>query len=251
MTPFDWLWATARAMFERPHHQRIARVLEALDAEMLRECGCLFGGGTAMTLRYGEYRESVDLDFLVSDLAGYRQLRQALTGPQGIGALVRTDATLTPTREVRADQYGVRTMLGVDAQAIKFEIVLEARITLTPPGNADVVCGVATLTPLDMAAAKLLANADRWADDGVFSRDLIDLAMMAPKRRLFSQAAAKAQGAYGDAVFTNLYKAIESLKGRAGRLDRCMHVMGMQMPKAVVWERIRALARMLPKVASN
>ena len=134
MTPFDWLWATARAMFERPHHQRIARVLEALDAEMLRECGCLFGGGTAMTLRYGEYRESVDLDFLVSDLAGYRQLRQALTGPQGIGALVRTDATLTPTREVRADQYGVRTMLGVDAQAIKFEIVLEARITLTPPG---------------------------------------------------------------------------------------------------------------------
>lgn len=38
-------------MFERPHHQRIA-------------------------LRHGEYRESVDIDFLVSDAAGYRELRQ-------------------------------------------------------------------------------------------------------------------------------------------------------------------------------
>lgn len=28
---------------------------------------------------------------------------------------------------------------------------------------------------------KLLANSDRWADDSVFSRDLIDLAMNAPR----------------------------------------------------------------------
>jgi hypothetical protein len=39
---------------------------------------CYFGGGTAMALRYGEYRESVDIDFLVSDLAGYREMRQLL-----------------------------------------------------------------------------------------------------------------------------------------------------------------------------
>ncbi|MCW2313780.1 nucleotidyl transferase AbiEii/AbiGii toxin family protein [Rhodoferax antarcticus] len=55
-------------MFERPHHQRIAQVLYALDAQLLRDKHCLFGGGTAIALRYGEYRESVDIDFLVSDL---------------------------------------------------------------------------------------------------------------------------------------------------------------------------------------
>lgn len=50
-------------MFERPHHQRLAQVLLALDGPLLRENRCLFGGGTAMALRYGGYRESVDLRF--------------------------------------------------------------------------------------------------------------------------------------------------------------------------------------------
>lgn len=40
-------------MFARPQHQRIARVLEALDASKLREHQCYFGGGTAMALRFG------------------------------------------------------------------------------------------------------------------------------------------------------------------------------------------------------
>lgn len=62
-------------MFERPHHRRIAQILLALDAQHLRDRHCLFGGGTAMALRYGEYRESVDIDFLVSDVASYRELR--------------------------------------------------------------------------------------------------------------------------------------------------------------------------------
>ena len=63
-------------MFRRPHHQRIARVLAALDTDLLRRHGCLFGGGTCIALRHGEYRESVDIDFLVSDALGYRELRQ-------------------------------------------------------------------------------------------------------------------------------------------------------------------------------
>lgn len=49
--------------FERPHHQRIAHVLSALNGETLAQHGCLFGGGTCIALRYGEYRESVDIDF--------------------------------------------------------------------------------------------------------------------------------------------------------------------------------------------
>lgn len=53
--------------FERPHHQRIAHVLAAMNWDALRQHGCLFGGGTRIALRYGEYRESVDIDFLVSD----------------------------------------------------------------------------------------------------------------------------------------------------------------------------------------
>ena len=79
------------AMFERPHHRRIGRVLSALDGHLLREANCLFGGGTAMALRFGEYRESVDMDFLVSDLDSYRHLRQLLTGEAGFAGLLRSD----------------------------------------------------------------------------------------------------------------------------------------------------------------
>ena len=79
-------------MFERPHHRRIATVLGALNAPLLAAHACYFGGGTAITLSHGEYRESVDIDFLVSDLAGYRALRQLATGLGGMAALARPAA---------------------------------------------------------------------------------------------------------------------------------------------------------------
>ena len=205
---------------------------------------CLFGGGTAMALRHGEYRESVDIDFLTSDLSGYRALRQRLTGPGGINAITRPQTPLEQLREMRADQYGVRTLLGVDGVAIKFELILEGRIALAPPFPDDRICGVATLTLLDMATSKLLANADRWADDSVLSRDLIDQAMMQPPKRLLQLAVAKAKQAYGDSIDSSLLKAIEALRARPHRLDHCMAAMRMTtVPKALLWKRIKALAR--------
>jgi Nucleotidyl transferase AbiEii toxin, Type IV TA system len=229
-------------LFEREHHRRIARVLAALDADKLAAHACLFGGGTAMALRYGEYRESVDIDFLVSNPHGYRQLRQSLTGPEGLSPIVRQGATLTLSREVRADQYGIRTMLRVDNVEIKFEVVLEGRIDLEPPGPQDSIEGIATLCPLDMAASKLLANSDRWADDAVASRDLIDLAMMQPSRELLERAVAKAAEAYGDTVTRDLVKAIAALRERPHRLEQCMKQMRMAgTSRALLWQRIKAL----------
>ena len=234
-------------MFERLHHQRIAQVLRVLNGPLLRENHCLFGGGTAIALRYGEYRESVDIDFLASDVACYRTLRQLLTGTNGMEAIVRADAQpLTQAREVRADQYGIRTMLRVEDQPIKFEIILEGRIELAAPGSSDEVCGIATLTPLDMATSKLLANSDRWGDDGVFSRDLIDLAMMNPSLPLLRQAVTKAEAAYGHAILQDLEKALFRLQNRQGWLERCMQVMAINLPKALLWQRLRALRRVLP-----
>lgn len=229
-------------MFERPHHRRIATVLQALDADALLANACLFGGGTAMALRFGEYRESVDIGFLVSRVDGYRQLRQHLMGPEGLRAITRPGQVLIPSREIRADQYGMRTLLQVEGADIKLEIVLEGRIELEAPGLDDRLCGVATLTPLDMVTSKLLANSDRWRDDAVLCRDLIDLAMMAPPKKLLQRAIAKAQVAYGDNVAADLAKAIANLRERPHRLDICMKAMAMTtVSKAALWSRIRAL----------
>jgi hypothetical protein len=230
-------------LFEREHHRRVARVLQALDARRLHAHRCLFGGGTAIALRYGEYRDSLDIDFRVSHRDGYRALRERLSGREGFGAICRPGAEpITPAREIRADQYGLRTMLRVDDAEIKFEIVLEARITLDAPGDADLLCGVATLTPLDLATSKLLANADRWRDDSVLSRDLIDLAMMVPGKALLRAAIAKAEGAYGAAIRNDLHAAVQSLRERPQRLDHCMQALRIHaVPKALLWQRIKAL----------
>ena len=233
--------------FERLHHQLIGQILYALDGPMLREANCLFGGGTAIALRYGEYRESVDIDFLVSDVQSYRGLRQKLTGPAGITAITRDGAApLHQVREMRADQYGIRTMLMIAERSVKFEIVLEGRIALEKPEPGDEVCGVATLTPLDMLTSKLLANSDRWNDDGVFSRDLIDLAMMTPSLPMLRIAVAKAEQVYGQSICQDLDKAIGRLQTRRDWMDRCIEAMSMAIPKAVLWKRVRALRRVLP-----
>jgi hypothetical protein len=236
-------------MFERPHHQRIAHILSALDSSVLAQNACWFGGGTSIALKFGEYRESVDMDFLVSDPAGYRELRQLLTGLDGLAPITRRGAMpLELLREVRADQYGIRTQVRMDGHAIKFEIVREARILFQEPELQDQIAGVKTLTLLDLAASKLLANSDRQADDGVFNRDIIDLAMMNLELPQLRQALEKATEAYGTSISRDLAKAIDRMQNRQGWIDRCMQAMAMNMPKAVLWQKIRGLRRVIAVV---
>lgn len=230
-------------------------MLVALDGDVLRAHGCLFGGGTAIALRFGEYRESIDIDFIVSRLDGYRSLRQSVGGAAGLQAIMRAGRHLELAREVRADQYGIRTLVQVpavegSALPIKLEIVYEARITVDSPGDpadpATTLCGISTLSPLDMASTKLLANTDRWPDDAVFSRDLIDLAMMSPPPALLRQAITKASVAYGEAVGRDVLAAVQNLRERPARLAICMQALGMTAtPKALLWERLRKLAKVV------
>jgi hypothetical protein len=231
-------------LFERAHHRNVALVLQALNADALAQRHCYFGGGTAMALKYGEYRESVDIDFMVSDLAGYRELRQML-GHADLQPVTRAGMKIELARDIRADQYGIRTQVRSGDSQIKFEIVLEARIELQEPGRDDRICAVQALAPIDMAAEKLLANADRWRDDSVYGRDLIDLAMMNADRRLLERACTKAEAAYGESVRRSLAQAVD-LMGQPGRLEQCMRALSVgPATKAQVWQAIRRLARAL------
>jgi hypothetical protein len=225
-------------MFNRPHHQRIAKVLESLDGDLLKQHGCLFAGGTAIALRYGEYRESVNIDFLVSDLASYRHLRN-LVREQGLQALMRSnDFGQLQTSDIRSDQYGIRTKVFVQGKPIKFEIVLEGRIALANPRKKDSIAGVATLTRLDMAVSKLLANSDRGLDMGMHCRDVIDLAMLNLTKPEFDEAATKSKAAYGEAVLKDLSKVIDRLGEANGLLERCMKTMDVSVPRALLWQNM-------------
>jgi hypothetical protein len=230
-------------VFRREHHQRIHQVLLALDAPLLRNNHCYFGGGTAIVLRHGEYRESVDIEFLVSDINAYRALRKQLQTQQavenffGIGR-----GPLTGVPEIRGDQYGIRTWLPVATSTIKFEIVFEARISFDEPGPKDLISGICTLSDVDMAASKLLANVDRWSDAGVYSRDVIDLAMLGLSKKDSSQAFAKAESAYGTAVKRDALQAVEMLKSRPDRLAACLAALAVDIPQALMLARLKRLA---------
>lgn len=60
------------------------------------------------------------------------------------------------------------------------------------------------------------------------------------------EALAKATEAYGSSVGRDLGKAIDRMQNRQGWLDRCMKAMAMDMPKAVLWQKIRRLRQVLP-----
>jgi hypothetical protein len=210
-------------MFDRPHHQRIAKFLASLNADFLARSGCYFGGGTAIVLSLNEYRESVDMDFLCSSIDGYRALRNTITNTS-LGDILSTPVELA--RDVRADRYGIRTFVRVDGMPIKFEIVREGRIDIM--GSMDPVFGVPTLAREDMYAEKLLANADRCGDLSVVSRDAIDLAMLiAHWGAIPKEAWTKARRAYGQSIDTSYAKAIDLVSDRA-YLTSCLQKMHME-----------------------
>lgn len=219
-------------MFKRPHHQRIAQLLAGMDAALLREARCYFAGGTAIALQLEEFRESIDIDFLCADQAGYRMLRAAVFD-HGLAALFPTGIEII--REMRADRDGIRAVLAVEAMPVKFEIVREARISLEP---ADVPgIPVPCLSRIDLFAEKLLANADRYGDKSALSRDVIDILVM---RRQWGDIPAaawhKARSAYGQSVDHALDRAFEMLRNHPDYLANCLSKMGVD---AAVGNQIR------------
>jgi hypothetical protein len=90
-----------------------------------------------------------------------------------------------------------------------------------------------------MAASKLLANSDRGLDMGVHCRDVIDLAMIHLSKSEFSEATAKVQEAYGEAILRDLSKVIDMLGETNGLLERCMKAMDISVPRALLWQNIR------------
>ncbi len=210
-----------------------------LDAPLLAGHNCWFGGGTAIVLANGEFRESVDIDFLVSDQQSYRELRQ-IVRDHGLDALATRELDLGRTPSV--DGYGIRTAVLVAGTAIKFEIIHEGRIDLDTPSPDEEICGLRVLTRTDQVATKLLANDDRWADTSTFSRDLIDLAMMRPDTTALKAGARKAVDAYGKTVGESLEGAITFLQARPQRLDDYIRALKIEAPRAVVWQSIRDLS---------
>ncbi len=230
---------TGCCMFERPHHQRIAAVLETFHRGLLEEAGCYFAGGTAIVMQLGEYRESRDIDFLCSSKQGFRLLRETVT-QNSLGDLLTSPATYR--REVRLERDRISTFIAVAGEPIKVEFLLEGNIEIG--GAYDPRFKVPTLSREDLYAEKLLANADRGMDKATMSRDLIDLSMMLEGwGPVPSGAWEKATKAYGSQVARSLGNTLTLIENR-GHLAWCL--VRMRMDPALV-DRIPQLATSLSR----
>lgn len=211
--------STSRAKFVRPRHRAVASILANLNAPFLARAQCFFGGGTRIALALDEYRESADIDFLCSSRIGYRDLRSTIDS-RSLGEIVRGPIQLA--REVVADRYGIRTFVESDGAKIKFEIVSEGRIDLS--GSMDGGLRVPCLDQASCFAEKFLANDDRWADESVLSRDVIDLAYMTEGWRPdeFLKGALAAHAAYGDSIERSARAAAKRLLNRKDYFKRCV-----------------------------
>lgn len=187
--------------FTRPHHRRIERLLRKLPSDKLRRMECFFGGGTALALQCGEYRESVDIDFLCNNRDGYRELR---TGIHAQGAAFLFADSVKLASDLRSSRDAVRCSVDMcdGLLPLKVEFIMEGY--LAPLGPGPLVCGVSALARSDSIATKLLANTDRGMDKAHGFRDFFDIAMACNSwRKDAAEGFAKASAAYGTQVITD------------------------------------------------
>ncbi len=232
------------AEFHRPLHRRIAQILSRMDARFLAQAECYFGGGTQLAMSHGEYRESRDIDFLVSSARGIRALRETVN-ERSLGKLF--SARIILEREVRAERDAIRTFIreSASAAAIKFEIVFEARIELK--GTLDRALGVPVLDLRHAIAEKLLANADRGKAREHRARDVVDLAFISLQadEAEFHAGRRIAEGPYGRVVLKELDEVLKMLRLDPKFRARCVADLLIEDPKALArgLDKLQALKR--------
>lgn len=235
------------AEFRRPLHRQIAVLLARMDAAFLARAQCFFGGGTQLVMSHGEFRESRDLDFLVSSADGLRSVRETVN-ERSLGALFRGKIGLE--REVRTGRDSIRTFVRADESAppIKLEIIVEGRIALE--GGHDEALGVPILSAPCAIAEKLLANADRGRGREHRSRDIVDLAFvsLALDDQPFLAGYELARRAYGRSIKTELAEGLKMLEFDAKYRALCLRDLLVEDAKAFRkgLQRLRQLAKKLP-----
>jgi hypothetical protein len=241
----------SKVSFRSPFHQTVQQLLGMLDDKFLVAACCYFGGGTRIVLDLDEYRESRDIDFLCASHDGYRLLRESVT-ESSLGPIAAKPLKLA--REVRSDQYGIRTFIeSSDGTKVKFEIVREGRIALgTSPGPAIAGVRVPVLSRVDAFAEKFLANADRGLDVATSSRDIVDLAFMIQgwEGEAAIQGWALAEGAYGSTIDKALNAVAAKMKSDVVYRKKCFEtlrvtetkrcVAGIELLASSKWRRVRS-----------
>lgn len=221
-------------MDKKKFYQLVTLILSYLDKEILQQRQTYLGGGALINLEYGRFRLSQDLDFLCSP-QGYLELKQ-LVVTNGTQILFKSPCPFEIGRNPRIDRYAIRfpikTFLDGEEVNFKIEFVAEGWLKLEQP-DYDNQLGVPCLNLSDRIAAKLLANADRWADRSKYSRDLIDLAMICQSLGSFPvEPLLKAESIYR--VKNALMESIQQFQNLTEYRANCYKQLQIELPALVI-----------------
>ncbi len=203
--------------FQLEHHNKILTILKNMNSEILIKGSAYFGGGTLLTIQFQEYRWSKDIDFISSvGESGYKYLREVVFD-YGYEGLFSDLSGIKVTRGM-TDQYGIRMNVYVGDTPIKTEIIAEARFKPDEPRYFE-WSSIPCLSLNDCFTSKLLANSDRYLDDSIEARDLIDLAVLRLKSSIPHKSIEKAEKAYE--VMRPLKKAVERFQQDSNYRLKC------------------------------
>ncbi len=220
-------------------YSAITVIFNNLNYELLADCQVYLGGGTLVNLQHGQFRYSQDLDFLCNS-DGFYRLRERIVNSQNNYIFQANE--VIQVSNARIDRYAIRFPVRVildninqNEIAIKVEIVVEETLPIDAaiyPEGIKVPC----LNAIDLVAAKLLANYDRWLDKSKYSRDLIDLAVIRTKGKLPESAFDKATAAYrlSNSIETSLIEAINWFQSLPEYREQCYRQLQIDNPVQII-----------------
>ena len=208
----------------------INNILPQLNTDLLIKHTACLGGGSLIGLKYQQLRYSNDIDFLINP-KNYQQIKLAINSGEKV---FLTEQNLIVGKP-RIDRYGIRyplTAITEDREIdLKLEIVAEYSLMITEPSR---YLNIPCLNYEDRVVSKLIANADRWVDKSKFSRDLIDLAIIAQtEKELPPKAIAKANDIYSDAERC-LKSAIEQFQTQTEYRQKCYERLQISQPDLII-----------------
>ena len=207
----------------------LTRILARLNRDLLIEHQAFLAGGALISLKYDQMRYSQDLDFLIEP-KNYQQLKATIKD----GAEVLTPEEGLKIGEPRIDRYGIRYPLEINCgdKTIIFKLEIVAEYSLAIDGN-DSFNNIPCLNLVDRITSKLTTNADRWADRNKFSRDLIDLAIIASKEgKIPAAAITKATNIYSS-VEKDLIQSIEQFQNLPDYRAECYSNLQISRPEVI------------------
>jgi len=161
--------------WNREYHNRLWDILNALDLDRVHEVGLAFAGGTLCSMRYGEYRKSVDIDFFVEDnhFAAFTSFRKDIASKYPLFS--REYDVVVKQNDTHMVQFLLKPRSEPeDVKRVKIEFVCSD----IPLAGKELFRGILSLTPEASVACKLIAQVSRGRVPETKHKDLIDLLML-------------------------------------------------------------------------